>query len=310
MGMTSALETRAGTTAERLRAPETLRWLALASVVVNVGIVVTGGAVRLTNSGLGCPTWPRCSGSDLVPNSKLGINGAIEFTNRTLTFVVGVTLALTLVVAWRQRRQVRLAVLALLGVPAQAVLGGIVVLTDLNPWLVAAHFLLSAAIIAVTFLLWWRVSGQRALPTGMPARLATAALAAVTALVLVAGTIVTGAGPHAGDLKNGRVHRIHLSIAGLAQLHADLVMVLIGLTIGVLALAYAVQAAALRRAAAVLLGVELAQGVIGYTQYFLHVPPLLVGLHMLGACLVWLAALRVLLTVWTTEPAPLPVSGG
>jgi cytochrome c oxidase assembly protein subunit 15 len=144
----------------------------------------------------------------------------------------------------------------------------------------------------------------------MPARLATAALAAVTALVLVAGTIVTGAGPHAGDLKNGRVHRIHLSIAGLAQLHADLVMVLIGLTIGVLALAYAVQAAALRRAAAVLLGVELAQGVIGYTQYFLHVPPLLVGLHMLGACLVWLAALRVLLTVWTTEPAPLPVSGG
>jgi cytochrome c oxidase assembly protein subunit 15 len=310
MGMTSALETRAGTTAERLRAPETLRWLALASVVVNVGIVVTGGAVRLTNSGLGCPTWPRCSGSDLVPNSKLGINGAIEFTNRTLTFVVGVTLALTLVVAWRQRRQVRLAVLALLGVPAQAVLGGIVVLTDLNPWLVAAHFLLSAAIIAVTFLLWWRVSGQRALPAGMPARLATAALAAVTALVLVAGTIVTGAGPHAGDLKNGRVHRIHLSIAGLAQLHADLVMVLIGLTIGVLALAYAVQAAALRRAAAVLLGVELAQGVIGYTQYFLHVPPLLVGLHMLGACLVWLAALRVLLTVWTTEPAPLPVSGG
>jgi cytochrome c oxidase assembly protein subunit 15 len=121
-------------------------------------------------------------------------------------------------------------------------------------------------------------------------------LVAVAALVLVAGTIVTGAGPHAGDLKNGRVHRIDLPIDGLAQLHADLVMVLVGLTVGVLALAHALHAPALRRAAAILLAIELAQGVVGYTQYFLHVPPLLVGLHMLGACLVWLAALGVLLT--------------
>jgi cytochrome c oxidase assembly protein subunit 15 len=301
--VTTAVSPRGATLLARLHAPATLRWLALASVAVNIGIVVTGGAVRLTNSGLGCPTWPRCSGSDLVPNSKLGINGAIEFTNRTLTFVVGVTLALTLLVAWRQRREVRLATLALLGVPAQAVLGGIVVLTDLNPWLVALHFLLSAAIIAATFLLWWRVSEQPSIGAGTPVRLATAAVAAVTALVLVAGTIVTGAGPHAGDLKNGRVHRIHLSIAGLAQLHADLVMILIGLSVGVLALAYALRLLALRRAATVLLAVELAQGVIGYTQYFLHVPPLLVGLHMFGACLVWLAALRVALTV-SARPAP------
>jgi cytochrome c oxidase assembly protein subunit 15 len=304
--MTSALEARAGATAARLRSPETLRWLALASVLVNIGIVVTGGAVRLTNSGLGCPTWPRCSGSDLVPSSRLGINGAIEFTNRTLTFVVGATLALTLLVAWRQRRHVGLALLALLGVPAQALLGGIVVLTDLNPWLVALHFLVSAAIIAVTFLLWWRVSEQPAVPVSDPVRALAGALAAVAALVLVADTIVTGAGPHAGDVKNGRVHRIHLSIAGLAQLHADLVMVLIGLTVGVLALGYALRLAPLRRAAALLLGVELAQGAIGYTQYFLHVPPLLVGLHMLGACLVWLAALRVLLTA---APAQHAVSG-
>jgi cytochrome c oxidase assembly protein subunit 15 len=296
MGVTSTVEPRAATALGLLRSAATLRWLALASVVVNVGIVVTGGAVRLTNSGLGCPTWPRCHGSDLVPNSKLGINGAIEFTNRTLTFVVGLTLALTLLAAWRQRRHVGLAALALAGVPAQAVLGGIVVLTDLNPELVALHFLLSAAIIAVTFLLWWRVSGQPSVPVAAPARLLVAGLAGVAALVLVAGTVVTGAGPHAGDLKNGHVHRIDLPIAGAAQLHADLVMVLIGLTAGVLALGYALRSAPLRRAAAVLLAVELAQGVIGYTQYFLHVPPLLVGLHMFGACLVWLAALRVLLT--------------
>jgi len=283
--------------------PATLRRLALASVVANVGIVVTGGAVRLTGSGLGCPTWPRCTGGRLVPNEKLGIHGAIEFANRTLTFLVAATLLLTLVVAWRQRRHVGLALLALLGVPAQAVLGGIVVLTDLNPWLVAAHFLLSVGIIAATFLLWWRTATPPSCAVAMSARLLTKAVVAVAGLVLVAGTVVTGAGPHAGDLQDGGVRRIDLPIGGLAQLHADLVMVLVGLTVGVLALAAAVRAVTLRRMAAVLLGVELAQAALGYTQYFLHVPPLLVALHMLGACLVWLGALAVLLTAYTPPPA-------
>jgi cytochrome c oxidase assembly protein subunit 15 len=284
--------------------PVALERLALLSVVVNVGIVVTGGAVRLSDSGLGCPTWPRCVGSSLVPREKLGINGAIEFTNRSLTFVVGLTLFVTFVVAWRQRRQVALAALALASIPAQAVLGGIVVLTDLNPWLVALHFLLSTAIIAVTYLLWWRVSGRVGVTVPAPARWLPMALTGVAALVLVAGTVVTGAGPHAGDLKNGKVHRIDLPIAGAAQFHADLVMVLIGLTIGAVALAFALGEPALRRVAIVLLGIELAQGAIGYTQYFLNVPPLLVGFHMFGACLVWLAALQVLFTV--TAPGRVP----
>jgi len=279
------------------KSPRLLRRLALASVVVNVLIVVTGGAVRLTNSGLGCPTWPRCVGNSLVPHSQLGINGAIEFTNRTLTFVVGITLFATALVAWRQRNQLRLALIGLASIPAQAVIGGIVVLTDLNPWLVAAHFLLSAAIIAVTFVLWWRVGERTAAAVPAPVRLLTAGLGAATVLVLMAGTVVTGAGPHAGDVKNGAVKRIDLPIGGLAQLHADLVMVLIGLTLGVLAAAYALRVTPLRQAALALLAVEAAQGVIGYTQYFLHVPPLLVGLHMLGACLVWVAALWVLLSV-------------
>jgi cytochrome c oxidase assembly protein subunit 15 len=298
----TATTSRTQRVADWTRSPTTLRRLALASVVVNVGIVVTGGAVRLTGSGLGCPTWPRCSGGRLVPNDKLGIHGAIEFTNRTLTFVVGVTLLLTLIVAWRQRRHAGLALLALLGVPAQAVLGGIVVLTDLNPWLVAAHFLLSVAIIAVTFLLWWRVAEPSRVAVPRAAELLTTALVGVAALVLTAGTVVTGAGPHAGDLTDGEVRRIDLPIAGLAQLHADLVMVLIGLTIGVVAMATALRAGPLRRVATILLAVELAQGVIGYTQYFLHVPPLLVGLHMFGACLVWLGALGVLLTARRATP--------
>lgn len=299
-----AVRPRSGRIAGWADAPATLRRLALASVAVNVGIVVTGGAVRLTGSGLGCPTWPRCSGARLVPNEKLGVHGAIEFTNRTLTFAVGATLLLTALVAWRQRRHVGLALLALLGVPAQAVLGGVVVLTDLNPWLVAAHFLLSAAIIAITFLLWWRTAGPPTVAVPLPGRLLTRALLVVAALVLVAGTVVTGAGPHAGDLQNGRVRRIDLPIAGIAQLHADLVMVLVGLTLGVLALAAAIGATPLRRAALLLLGVESAQAALGYTQYFLHVPPLLVSLHMLGACLVWLGALALLLTARSAGPAP------
>lgn len=285
--------------------PTALRRLALASVIVNVGIVVTGGAVRLTNSGLGCPTWPACSGSSLVPTEKLGINAAIEFTNRTLTFVVSAVLLLTVIAACRQHREARLAVIGLASIPAQAVLGGIVVHTDLNPWLVAGHFLLSAAIIAVTLLFWWRVTAHHpvSLPPGGVILVRAAASAAGAVLVL--GTLVSGSGPHAGDLKHGAVHRIHISTAGLAQLHADAVMVLIGLTIGVLALSYALRTpATVRRAAAVLLGVELAQGAIGYTQYFLHVPPLLVVVHMLGACLVWIAALRLLLLVERRALAP------
>jgi heme a synthase len=278
--------------------PIGLSRLALASVAANVVIVVTGGAVRLTDSGLGCPTWPSCSASSLVPTRKLGGHGAIEFANRTLTIVVAAVLLLTLIAAVRQRRQVRLAAIALASIPAQAVLGGIVVYTDLNPWLVASHFLLSAAIIATTLLLWWRVSEQPAVAAPRSGLLLARAVALLAAAVLVIGTVVTGSGPHAGDVEKGKVHRIHLATAGLVQLHADAVMVLIGLTVGIVALAYALRLSArVRQATLVLLGVELSQGIIGYTQYFLDVPALLVAAHMLGACLVWLAALRVLLLV-------------
>jgi cytochrome c oxidase assembly protein subunit 15 len=278
--------------------PVLLTRMALTSVVANVAIVVSGGAVRLTNSGLGCPTWPSCTDASLTPTAAYSFHGIIEFTNRQLTFVVGALAAITLLLAWRQHRQVALATVAFLGIPAQAVLGGIVVLTHLNPWLVAAHFLLSMAMIAIYLVLWWRLRAGAALPAPKPGILLARLAVAVTAAVLAIGTVVTGSGPHAGDLdQDGTLHRIHIRPASITQLHADSVMVLIGLTFGLLALAYLLQQSALRRAAWVLVGIVLAQGVVGYTQYFLHLPVLLVGLHMLGACLVWVAVLRVLLLV-------------
>lgn len=272
-----------------------LRRLALTSVISNVVIVVTGGAVRLSDSGLGCPTWPRCTDDRLAVTSEASIHGFVEFGNRLLTFVlVAVALATWLVAVLRKQERV-LATVAVLGIPAQAVLGGLTVLFHLNPWLVAGHFLLSMAIIAVTFLLWWRVRAAEQVALAEPrVRVLARFVTAVTAVTLVLGTIVTGSGPHAGDATDGRVRRTGLNPASMSQLHADSVMVLVGLTVGLVVLVQALRVgAAMRRAAWLLLAVELAQGAIGYAQYFLHLPELLVAVHMLGACLVWLAALNV-----------------
>ena len=146
-----------------------LRGLALASVVANVVIVVTGGAVRLTDSGLGCPTWPSCTDSLADPDQQYASHGIIEFTNRQLTFVLVLVAIATWLVAMALRRERALATVAALGIPAQAVLGGLTVLTHLNPWLVALHFLLSMAIIAVTYLLWWRLRERTRRPRVPPA---------------------------------------------------------------------------------------------------------------------------------------------
>lgn len=294
----------------RVQSAVALRRLALTSVIVNVLIVVTGGAVRLSDSGLGCPTWPKCTDATLTPTHRYAIHGVIEFSNRQLTFVLAAVAIATWLVAMARRSERRLATIAALGIPAQAILGGFTVLTHLNPWLVAAHFLLSCAIIAVTYVLWWRLRPDIDVPTPPPAivrvlaRLTTLAAAAT----LVAGTIVTGSGPHAGaTASDGTVHRTGLKVSSMAQLHADIVMVLIGLTVGLLVLVHAVHAARrVRRAALDLLVIELAQGAIGFTQYFLHVPPLLVVIHMFGACLVWLAMLRVLVQAepWARRVPP------
>ena len=276
-----------------------VRRLAVASVVANVGIVLTGGVVRLTGSGLGCPTWPSCTEGSYTPTAAYAQHGVIEFTNRMLTFVVTLVAVATLVAVLRHGRRalVPLAVAAFLGIPAQAVLGGITVLTGLNPWTVAAHFLLSMALVAVTVALARRAYHPQdgpAAPVVNPALVTLArALVGVTALVLALGTVVTGSGPHSGDAEVGRTG---FDPETVSQLHADGVMLLLGLTVAALLWLRGTHApAAATRAAVVLLAVELSQGVIGFVQYFTGLPVVLVAVHLLGACLTWIAALRVLL---------------
>jgi cytochrome c oxidase assembly protein subunit 15 len=266
-----------------------LRLAAWASLVANIAIVVTGGVVRLTGSGLGCPTWPRCTAEAFTPHQALTIHSAIEFGNRTITFALAAVAILTIVAAYRvgHRGPLRLAVLIALGVPLQAVIGGITVLLDLNPWVVAGHLLLSMAMISVAVLLLRRVYDEdrpraRAVPLPL-ARLAVLTYAAGWA-VLYAGTVVTGSGPHAGDVNSPRNG---LDPRGMSQLHADLVFLLLGLTIGLLLALHAAGARQqARRAAAVLLAVELSQGLVGFVQYFSGLPVAVVAVHLLGSALV------------------------
>jgi cytochrome c oxidase assembly protein subunit 15 len=283
--------------------------LALASVIANVGIVITGGAVRLTGSGLGCDTWPECAPGSYVTTRAMGIHGAIEFGNRTLTFVLGLLAVAGLVAAVRERprrpKVVRLAAAVLAGIPAQAVLGGLTVLTDLNPWLVACHFLLSMAVIAAAYGFWREVGSTRPEPTRTPVRRLGWVLAAVCVGVLAIGTVVTGSGPHAGDEK---ARRTGLAPGTVAQLHADAVFLLIGMSVALWFVLRSIDAPRPAvRAAAVLIGVELAQGAIGFVQYLTHLPAVLVGLHMAGACAVWLATLECVYRV-AVRPAATPTT--
>lgn len=263
--------------------------LAVANLVANIGIVVTGGAVRLTGSGLGCPTWPRCTDASFVPHGELGIHGVIEFGNRMLTFVLAavaiacwvaaVTALLRSCPGRRDRAPFVLATVIALGVPAQAVIGGVTVLTDLNPWIVSLHLLVSLAMIGVCV---WLLDLLRG-PTRAPASGAVRSLAwvvfAIGWVVLYVGTIVTGSGPHAGDLDSPRngLDPLHVS-----QLHADVVFLFVGLTVGLACLA----PRRVRRAVLLLLGLQAAQGVVGFVQFYSDLPILLVGIHLLGAALI------------------------
>ncbi|MDN4162145.1 COX15/CtaA family protein [Nocardioides abyssi] len=284
----------------RFTVEDATRWvrpMGWATLVANCVLVVTGGAVRLTGSGLGCPTWPRCTEESYTPHGELTLHAAIEFGNRMLTFVLVAIAVATFLVAWRTRRSdlLKLSTLLAFGIPAQAVIGGITVLTDLNPWVVSFHLLCSLAIIglSVRFL---QVAGA---PVGPAARgglvpLAWATFAAGWA-VLYIGTVVTGSGPHAGDEDSVRTGLDPLQVS---QLHADAVFLLLGLTLGLLIALRATGAPRqAQRAALVLLGVELGQGTIGFVQYFTDLPVVLVGFHLLGAALTSAALTWALLTV-------------
>ncbi len=298
------LDTRRGA---RLGGRAWLRRFAWATLVGNIGIVLTGGAVRLTASGLGCPTWPRCTEESFTPHGALDFHSAIEFGNRTVTFVLTAIAVGTFVTAWQSgRRDLRVLALWLgLGIPAQAVVGGITVLTDLNPWIVSFHLLVSLAIISLAVLYLHRIDTPAGAAPPTRSRLLPLAWATYAAgwVVLYLGTVVTGSGPHAGDLD---VPRNGLDPLQLSQLHADAVFLFIGLTVGLALALRAVGAPAhVRRAALVLLLVELAQGLVGFVQYFTDLPVVLVAVHLLGAAVLTAVLTRVVILV--REPG---VGGG
>ncbi len=286
MGVRSALLEPTRTTVER--------W-AWASVVANTLIVLTGGMVRLTESGLGCPTWPRCTAESFVPHRALGIHGVIEFGNRMFTYVLVAVAIGTLVAVWRWSGSTpasrRLAVALALGIPFQGVIGGITVLTNLNPWIVSLHLLLSMALIAGSIRLVVLVRGGSGVAVPAPASTLVRATFAVLLVVVYLGTVVTGSGPHAGDVDSPRNG---LDPQVLSHVHAAGVYALVGLTLLTLVVLRGTAAA---RPALLLLAVELMQGVIGFVQYFNDLPVALVAAHLVGAAVLVAVGTRLVLAV-------------
>ena len=274
-----------------------LRRILLVNLILEITIVVTGGLVRLTGSGLGCPTWPQCVPGSFtpVPYQAQGFHKLIEFGNRTLTSVVSVAALLVIIAIWRWapgRRGLRaISVLPLAGVLLQAVLGGITVLTGLNPAMVAAHFIASMVLVCLSAYLLYRVGEGDRPPVALVAPqivVVGKATAALGALILVLGTMVTGSGPHSGDASTPR---FGFDPRTISWLHADAVMLFVGLVVAVL---LAVQLTATdprpRRTWHAVLGITALQGLVGYAQYLTGLPDALVMVHMLGASLlaVWL----------------------
>jgi cytochrome c oxidase assembly protein subunit 15 len=286
----------------------------MANLVAQIAIVVTGGLVRLTGSGLGCPTWPECVEGSLVPveGQAEAIHKWIEFGNRLLTFVLGILAIAAVVAALRMRARWRaaglpvrrplllLAAVPLVGTLAQAVLGGITVLTGLHPATVSAHFLLSIVVIAGCVVLVHRAAEPGDEPlvrlVRPEIRGLSLALVAVSATVIVLGTIVTGTGPHGGD--PDVAERLPFDLRTVAWLHADAVLLFIGLLVGMwIALRITDGPARAVWWAQALVGLAIVQGVIGYAQWFSGVPWALVIVHMLMACLVWVATLKTHLSL-------------
>ncbi len=276
-----------------------LRRLSVASLIGQSVLIVSGGAVRLTASGLGCPTWPRCTAGSLVNTPEMGIHGIIEFGNRTLTFALALVAALMLVFLWNLRKGRKdlfwLAFGLLASIPVQAVIGGISVLTQLNPWVVGLHFLVSAALVAFSMLLVNRTYARTG--TAAPAlrhrpsktiRQLSVVAAVCTGLAVVLGVMVTGSGPHAGD---ANAPRNELNPDLITRFHVLPVYVLVISSVILLVLLWRRRYNGPIRAGAVLLmAAVLFQGAIGYTQHFTGLPPILVGLHMLGAAMLLAAA--------------------
>lgn len=265
-------------------------WL-IASLICNMGIIVTGAVVRVTGSGLGCPTWPQCHEGSYVPHGAYGVHEYIEFGNRLLTFVLIIAALGAFLAAWRNRGlNSKLWWLTLgigIGIPLQGVIGGITVLTRLNPYVVALHLLLSVALVVLCTWSVMLARGAARDAVGMPGRFFAIATFVAAMVCIWLGTIVTGAGPHACDLdavRNG------LEIESVARIHAlSAWATTIGSVVCVVWFRRSRHAHA-TRAAWALLATCLLQGVIGYVQYFLGLPVVVVVAHLLGLTLVTVAA--------------------
>lgn len=288
--------------------PAAYRRVTLAAVIALSLIVVTGGAVRLTGSGLGCPDWPTCTGTRVV--AAWSLHPMIEFTNRVITVAVTAAVVAAVVGALlrrpRRRDLVWLSSGLVAGVLAQVVLGGLTVLYKLDPPWVMGHFVLSFAVLADAVVLHHRAGTH-----STPARPVVSRdlvwlgrlVLATLAVVVILGTAVTGSGPHSGDI---HAKRLPFHFQGVAELHSSVVMLLAGLTIATLfALHHARAPADVQRRARVVLAVMAAQAAIGYTQYFTRVPAALVAMHLAGATALWIVVLRYNLGL-SVHPAPAP----
>ncbi|EAP99187.1 putative cytochrome c oxidase subunit XV assembly protein [Janibacter sp. HTCC2649] len=280
-----------------------------ANLVAQVAIIVSGGLVRLTGSGLGCPTWPQCVPGSYVPvrEQAEGFHKVIEFGNRTLTSVLTVIAILTVLAVWQCApvRRLKIAAATVLGgVIFQAALGGVTVLTELHPVTVAAHFLVSAGLVAAAAYLWFARNERDGEPVSLVPELVRRIAwltSGVGAVVLVLGTIVTGSGPHSGDADAPA--RFGFDPRTISWLHADAVMLFVGLVVAVwLATRLSPAPASVSSAWRAVLLVTLAQGLIGYVQYLTDLPEVLVLTHMLGAAALIVALTNGLLALRRVSP--------
>ena len=292
--------------------PDGYRRVTLVALVLLVAIIVSGGAVRLTGSGLGCLHWPNCEGGHIV--AATGYHAKIEYGNRIFTALLSVAvIAAVLGALVREPRRRDLTWLSwglVVGMIAQIILGAIVVKTDLVPSAVIAHFLLSIALIWDAAALHQR-AGHADVPgtpiVGPRIRALSRVIVGLVLLVLVLGTLVTGSGPHSGDPHVAK--RLGFDIEQVARVHGTAVVTLVAVVIGTLLYAWRSGApAVVLRRGELLLAVGIGQAAVGYTQYFTGVPVLLVGIHLLGAVLVFLAALHFHFGLWEWEPEPAAVA--
>ena len=299
--------------------PRLYRWITVVALALLAIIIVTGAAVRLTGSGLGCPDWPNCSPGRLTPHSASDTSAMIEFVNRAFTGAVSIAVIVAVLGSVfrspRRRDLLWLSLGLVAGVIGQIVLGGFTVLFDLAPPLVAGHFVVSLLLVWDGLVLvrraWVPDGAQPELVVPERVRTLARTLFVFVGLVVLAGTVVTGSGPHAGDLK---AKRYDLSITDAARIHGIFVWVFLALTIVTVFVAWRARAPiSTKRALSVLLGAIVVQGAIGYLQYFTGVPAGLVALHVAGSVAVFLATVWVnlSLTAWREVPmASMPAPAG